>query len=292
MTRALPPLPDPFPPAFRTMLEQILQRSGRIVGARREQARSRHRSLVQTGTFVGHRPYVAGDDLRRLDWNAFARTGHLFQKVLSEDERRAVTLWVDASPSMLAGAVPRLVTALRLAAIVGGLALVHLDGVQVQAEQGAWFVGRRAVPLLLEHLASLRPRSIAVEDGAAALVQQRAPGRVHWISDFAEPAAAERALRRLHRHGFRVTGWLPTLPSDTAVVERGWTMVLDPETGSELRVRIDAELAAALAHELHLLQRQQDRVFATGGAVLQRITVPVDDFTAARWLEAGWSCRS
>ncbi len=291
MKRSLPALPAPFPASFRAMLDQILQRSARIQGARRETARSRHRALVQSGTFAGHRRYSPGDDLRRIDWNAYARTGQMFIKVLTEEERRATTLLLDVSPSMLAGDVPRLVTALRLAAILGGLALVHLDGVLVHAAASESFAGKAAVGALLEHLARQVPAAIDPIAAVGALSRHRAPGKVHWISDFAEPALVERTLQRLRRLGFAVVGWLPTIAADFAIAASGWTTVVDPETGAELPLRIDRDLAAAMTHELQVLQRQQTRVFTNCGFPLQRFLVPTDAFAAAQWLEAGWSFR-
>lgn len=293
MRRAAPPveLPPPFPPPFREMLAQILRHSGRIRGARRETVRSRHRALVQSGTFAGHRPYAQGDDLRRLDWNAYARTGGLYVKLLEEDERRAATVVVDTSGSMLAGDPPRLCTALRLGAILGGLALVHLDGVHVRAGGcDEAFAGRGTVPGLLEHLERAPVRDEPPDAIADALLAQGAPARVHWISDFAAPAAWLRPLQRLRRAGHRVVGWLPAIADDEAVPVGGLVRVLDPETGEELRIAVDAALGAALRRELLLLRRQQEQVFAAGGAALQRLLVP-PGFAAGAWLEAGWSFR-
>jgi uncharacterized protein (DUF58 family) len=291
VTRALPVLPEPFPAAFRAMLDTILSRSARIAGARRETARSRHRSLVQSGTFVGHRPYVVGDDLRRIDWNAYARTGSLFIKLLAEDERRATTLLLDTSPSMCAGTLPRFCTAQRLAAILGGLALMHLDGVDVHGGQLTSFAGRGAVATMLEHLRALPVRAVDPTAAVAELTRHRAPGKVHWIADFVDPAATERTLHRLRRGGFQVVGWLPTIADDFAVEACGWRTVVDPETGDEVALRIDAELARAMTRELQVLARQQQQVFGACGFPLQRLTLPATEFQAGAWLEAGWSFR-
>jgi uncharacterized protein (DUF58 family) len=273
------------------MLDQILARPLRIAGARREAVRSRRRALAQSGTFVGHRHYETGDDLRRIDWNAYARTGNLYVKLLAEDERRAATVLLDTSPSMLAGTPPRLCTALRLAAILAWLALAHLDGVDVHAGATATFAGRAAVPALLEHLRALPVRPRDPRDAAALLLRQRAPGKVHWISDFVDPGATERTLQRLRRGGFDVTGWLPAIADDLGVGALGWRTVVDPETGAELPLRIDEPLAQALARELQVLARQQQQVFAACGFPLQRLSLPADEFAAGRWLEAGWTFR-
>lgn len=292
MKRSLPPLPDPFPAAFRAMLEKVLRHAGRVQGARTQSLRARHQVLQQSGTFTGHRPYAPGDDLRRLDWNAYARTGSLFLKVLAEEEARAATVLLDVSPSMRVGTLPRWLAAVRLAAVLGGLSLVRLDGVTVHAGERVAFHGKAATAALLEHLRTREPRTDDPDLAVADLLRHRAPSRVHWISDFVDPARIERTLLRLRRSGARVTGWLPTIDDDAGVEVGGWRMLCDPETGEAVPVRIDAELAAALRHELHVLQRQQQQVFAALGFPLQRLRLPDDErFEAGAWMEAGWSFR-
>lgn len=50
--------------------------------------------------FVERRPYVQGDDLRHLDWKAFARSDRLSVKRYEEETNLEATLVVDASASM------------------------------------------------------------------------------------------------------------------------------------------------------------------------------------------------
>ncbi|MBV5347228.1 DUF58 domain-containing protein, partial [bacterium] len=59
-------------------------RSGTIKGERRS---SRRGSSVE---FADYRNYTAGDDLRRLDWNIYARLEKPFIKLLEEEEDLAV----------------------------------------------------------------------------------------------------------------------------------------------------------------------------------------------------------
>ncbi|GDY02116.1 hypothetical protein LBMAG49_14450 [Planctomycetota bacterium] len=290
--RMLPTMPDPFPPAFRTMLDAILRFQHRIAGGQSEVLRARHRALSQSGTFAGHRSYVRGDDLRRIDWNAYARTGSMFIKLLEEDDRRATTVFVDASPSMLCGNPPRLVTALRLAAILGGLALVHLDGVQLRVGAVDQLLqGRGAVADLLQRLAAVRPSVMEPMDSVRALLRAGSPRKVHWISDFATPATTEPVLHLLRRHSRHVTGWLPTLPDDQTAPALGFTSVVDPETLLERRIVINAQMAAAFAAELKVLQRQQTQIFSFARFPLQRVSLPTAEFEVSDWLEAGWSFR-
>ena len=62
----------------------------------------RHRS-PHTGVsveFVERRPYVQGDDLRHLDWRAYARSDRLSIKRYEEETNLEATFVVDASNSM------------------------------------------------------------------------------------------------------------------------------------------------------------------------------------------------
>jgi uncharacterized protein (DUF58 family) len=60
--------------------------------------RSPHRGV--SVEFVERRPYVQGDDLRHLDWKAFARNDRLSLKRYEEETNLECTLVVDASASM------------------------------------------------------------------------------------------------------------------------------------------------------------------------------------------------
>lgn len=53
--------------------------------------------------FVELREYVAGDDVRRIDWAATARAGSLQTRVVLEDVALTLAAFVDESPSMNVG---------------------------------------------------------------------------------------------------------------------------------------------------------------------------------------------
>ncbi len=286
--------PEPFPPPFRALLQRILARAAHLVGARAEAARARRRHLAQSGVFTGHRHYVAGDDPRLIDWNAYARSGALYVKQLEEEERRHATLVLDGSASMTAGTPARRLGALRLAAILGGLALRRLDGLHVVGGGiDRHFQGGPALAALLDCLAALPLAGAdAPLDQAQALLRRGRPGHVLWVSDFAVPAPFQPALALLRQHGCRLTGWLPEIADDRQAPRRGWLRLHDPETGVEEVLWVDGALAAQLARELQELRRRQDLVFATAGCPLQRFPLPApDDFAFGSWVEVGWRCR-
>jgi hypothetical protein len=209
-----------------------------------------------------------------------------------------VTLVLDLSPGLLVGSPPRRLAALRLAAVVGGLALRHLDGITVVAPGGgagalAAFAGAGDLDALLRHLEQL-PIAVAPPAAVLPLVLSRGvSGQLHWISDFADPARFEWALAALRRRGAAITGWLPALPEDSTVPRLGYVRLRDPVTGGELAVPVDAALADEMGRQLQLLQRRQQRLFAQCGCPLVRWEAPgAADFRLAAWQEiVAWCAR-
>src|SRR5262245_10064428 len=93
--------------------------------------------------FVDFRAYTPGDDLRQIDWHAFARLDRPFVRLYREEEDISVLLLVDASRSMSFGRAPKLDQALRLAAALGYVALLAGEPVQL-----AFLDGRGVEPAL------------------------------------------------------------------------------------------------------------------------------------------------
>jgi len=58
--------------------------------------------------FTEHRPYMPGDDIKRIDWKAYGRTDRYYIKQFEEETNLRTTLIVDASASMGFGSGGRL----------------------------------------------------------------------------------------------------------------------------------------------------------------------------------------
>lgn len=50
--------------------------------------------------FAAHRPYIAGDELRRIDWRVYARTDRLYVKESEEETNAPIRLLLDISASL------------------------------------------------------------------------------------------------------------------------------------------------------------------------------------------------
>lgn len=54
----------------------------------------------QTVEFADFREYEQGDDIRRIDWNLFARLGKYFLKLFTDERQMHVRIYIDCSASM------------------------------------------------------------------------------------------------------------------------------------------------------------------------------------------------
>jgi uncharacterized protein (DUF58 family) len=113
--------------------------AGKLPGERRSKKRG---ASVEFDDF---RNYIAGDDLRHIDWNVYARLDRFFIKLFREEEDLALHLVIDASASMDAGSPSKLVFAQRVAVALAYVGLVNQDRVVVSI-LGA--PGRKAVQQL------------------------------------------------------------------------------------------------------------------------------------------------
>ncbi|MCR5682849.1 MAG: DUF58 domain-containing protein, partial [Clostridiales bacterium] len=79
--------------------------------------------------FADYRPYTPGDDLRRIDWKLYGRLDQYFVKLFTDERRQHHRIYIDGSASMAWGEPEKHLTALRLAALIGYLAVSGTDRV-------------------------------------------------------------------------------------------------------------------------------------------------------------------
>src|SRR6478752_3590164 len=114
--------------------------------------------------FQEHRAYAPGDDMRRIDWAAYARTGEPVLKLFRAEEDVVARLVCDASASLGYGEPTKIATARRLAAAIGYMTLARSERAQLfVAVEGITrehspVRGRNSLPLLLRSLTSIEPK--------------------------------------------------------------------------------------------------------------------------------------
>jgi len=226
------------------------------------------------------RPYVPGDDVRRIDWNVTARTGEAHVRVQLAERVLVTWLVLDTSPSMQFGTADR-----RKADVAEGVAIAvghvatrrgnRLGLVTFGDTRARATPPRQGRMGLIGLLTALRDEPAA--DGAVgatslgealqrtgALARQRAV--IVLVSDFRGPIDWRRPLLELAgKH--EVIAVEIRDPREQELPNVGVLWLVDPETGRELRVdtrseRLRARFADAAADERDRLAG----MFASAGA--------------------------
>src|SRR4051812_11744595 len=120
-----------FDPAFLKKLEMLTLVARQLF---RGDTRGERRSTVHGASveFADFRPYVQGDDFRRIDWNAYAKFESLMLRLFVEEQELAVHVLLDCSMSMDYGeprAANKFDYGRRLAAALAYMALANTDKV-------------------------------------------------------------------------------------------------------------------------------------------------------------------
>lgn len=176
---------------------KILQ--GKMKGERRSRRRG------QSVEFDDYRSYVAGDDLRFLDWNIYGRLERLFIKLFLEDEDLHLAILIDCSGSMDYGRPNKFRYAQRVAAALGYIGLSNYSRVSVGAFHSglaATFAparGRKSAHKLFRFINDLQPGGETDLNRAVKLfaLHNRNKGVVVLISDFLDRGGYDTAINSL-----------------------------------------------------------------------------------------------
>ena len=171
---------------------------GRMKGERRSKRKG------QSVEFADFRNYVAGDDLRFIDWNLFARLDRLYLKIFLEEEDLHVYTLVDDSLSMDFGTPSKFLTAKRIAAALGYIGLCRGDRVSVStfSKASAPLVvrGRSSSHRLIGQLQSAQcqnPAPSMEESVRHFCLRNTGKGIVILITDLMNKTGYETALKML-----------------------------------------------------------------------------------------------
>lgn len=93
----------------------------------------RSRAYGSSAEFADFREYAPGDDLRRIDWNLYARFEKLYMKLFVDERQLHHNIYIDASASMDWGEPNKAHIALKLAAAIGYLSVQAMDRVSFYA---------------------------------------------------------------------------------------------------------------------------------------------------------------
>lgn len=220
--------------------------AGSAGGARRSTRKG------QSVEMADHRPYSPGDDVRRIDWNAYARLEELILRLYVAEEDLVVYLLLDTSASMGFGAPSKLQQSARLAAGFAAVALGGEDRVAALAtSESARLVGRpgsgrRGLLSLCASLDGLRAERGTSLASAASVATSALGGRglCVIVSDLLDPDGALAGARACRLRGHEVVLVEVLTPFEIDPPDLSGLELEDAETGAIVELPPEGALAA------------------------------------------------
>ncbi len=232
-------------------------RAGAMKGDRRS---SRRGNSIE---FADYRDYTPGDDLRRLDWNIYARLERPFIKLLEEEEDLAVHILLDGSRSMdwAVGDEHKFTYAKRLTAALGAVALSTGDAVTIGFLQDSRVAdefgpkrGANSMARMFRFLENLQANGETNLNQSMLeyAIKARRPGVVILISDLFSPVGYESGLRNLLGRGHEALILHVLSQDEIDSPLSGDVQLLDIETNQTQDISLDGNL-----HDLYRTRVQQ-----------------------------------
>ena len=235
----------------------------------REQRQGRNGEVLGRGAgtstdFLDHRPYNAGDDIRRIDWRAYARTDQLLLKRYQEEIRPMVEIWLDNSASMKISE-DKAQLALDLACFfsrvcqnIGIDHRIRLLG-EGTSQSERLFAGDVSFAGQEDLGVSIQREQLSVARGAHVIV----------LSDFLSAHDPQRLVSGVMHRAATMTG-IQILGFEDLNIEEGSSILLqDSESGEMIEIDLDAASIAAYHRRLTQVQDDLEReLFHRGGHLL------------------------
>lgn len=237
---------------------------------------------------MDYRNYAPGDDLRRLDWNVYARLEKLFLRVYRAEENRLLRILVDTSASMQFGQPAKLQLAAGLAAGLAFVGLCGHDRVQVAGVGGERTqllrpqTGEAAFAPVAGFLAGLQAAGTQElrRSVGQVLFGSTAPAQILLLTDGLFPGGVVPVLKLLRAAGHEV-GLLQILdPDELAPPPVGdWRLVDVEQASPDVEITLTPGTAArqaarmqAYLHEVSAYCRRQGIAHAIVASDLDPMT--------------------
>lgn len=248
--------------------------------------------------FSDYRDYVAGDDMRYVDWNIFSRLNQPYLKLYAHEEEMHVPILLDCSASMMFEGKFEL--ARQVAAALGVMGLMNVEKVSVYAcgqQPGQTPIlkpcsGRASLKRFFAFLERIDPGGTEpIEQSIEAVLKHhRGKGVAVVISDFLTFGDVTRAFNLLHGAGLEIYGLQILSPTERDPELAGDLRFVDVETHQTLDISSIGELLG-LYHqhrqglEDHLAAECRKRA---GRFVSVRSDLPLKSLLFDLFVRRGW----
>lgn len=229
--------------------------------------------------FQDYRQYAPGDDLRHVDWAAYARSEALAVRLYREEVAPRVDIVLDVSRSMA-------VDEKKLQGYGSLAALVACASISTEADTRV--ITRSGVEPEPVHHPEAIERFLECDKAESALEAVHLPLRRQSmrvvISDFLFPHDGEELVRRFARDGASLSLLQITLPEEAEPQNEGGVRLIDIEGGGEMDLIMDERTVADYRERFNRLRLQLSRTAAGTGARFVHVLAGIQPREAARAL--------
>ncbi len=229
--------------------------------------------------FMDHRPYQVGDDLRRIDWNAYARSDKLSIKLYREEVNPHLDILLDGSRSMALANSQKAGAALAFCAAMSTAAanthftwMCHMAGAQCREVLNGMQAPQHWEGLAFDYNGT---PAQSIQAGAQAW---RARGIRFFVSDLLWLGEPEGVLSRLCENAGTVCVVQILARADVTVPSHGNLRLVDSETQQILEVFVDASVRKRYQQRLDTHQQNWHEACRHFGAVM--VTLVAEDLLA------------
>ena len=218
--------------------------------------------------FSDFREYMLGDDIRRIDWNAYGRTDKLYIKQFMEEKEGIFQIFLDTSKSMVFGQVTKARTTLQITAALSYIILNNLDRVYINEmkensiTQGKGVTGTAAFSSILRDLERIQFEGKTTLNRTILSRPVRTGGTSIIISDFLDAQGIDEAMKYLAYKKQAIVLIQILAKEELEADYEGTLNMLDMETGE--RVKITMSNAAIRTYQQEV-QRMQEKLKTLAG---------------------------
>lgn len=268
-----------FDESFMRRLERLSLQAQRTLRGNPSGGEHPSRHRIPTSIFSDHRPYVRGDDVRYVDWNAYARQGHMLVKLGDAEQNVEVHLLLDTSRSMAWGQPPKLRAAQQLVGALGYLSLSHSDRLRVVPFGSAtqtMFGPVQGKGRLVELFRYIETISLEQRTHLSSVLRHYAQnhprgGILVLCSDLLTAESLGEGLQSLPPPRWQVLVLHLLDPRELRPDLRGPLELEDSETGQRLPLTLDAATLATYRQRVHAWQERIALTCARRGATYARL---------------------
>ncbi|MDE7423507.1 MAG: DUF58 domain-containing protein [Lachnospiraceae bacterium] len=212
--------------------------------------------------FSDFREYILGDDIRKIDWNAYGRMDRLFIKLFQEEKEGVFRIFVDGSKSMDYGEKKKSILARRIAGMLSYIVLNNLDRVYLTKlgdgalQPGKGMTGRQSFQKILLALENMTFEGNSSLYEGIQKCKISGHGITILISDFFNEEELEPMLRYLVYQKQEII-LIHTLAAEEIDPDlEGHLNLIDMESRKDLRVSMSGSVLKKYQKTLHAFQER------------------------------------